>query len=75
MYSCKGAGLCAGWKIEFSLPETPADSELQPMITKSSHTYSNTHVDGSVYFEVLTSIKYGFNGIPTLFKKASVTSS
>ena len=33
------------------------------------------HVGDSVYFEVLTSIKYGVNGIPDLFKNASVASN
>ena len=43
--------------------------------TNSSRTCTKPIVGGSVYFEVLTSIKYDFKGIPTLFKNASVTSN
>lgn len=42
---------------------------------QSQATPLQNHVGGSVYFEVLTSIKYGFNGIPDLLKNASVASN
>ena len=54
---------------------TNAAMLLMLIATTSSHTCTKPIVGGSVYFEVLTSIKYGFKGIPTLFKNASVTSN
>ena len=48
---------------------------LMLIAATSSRTCTKLIVGGSVYFEVLTSIKYDFKGIPTLFKNASVTSN
>ena len=49
-YICaQRTGLCAGGGLEFRPPGTAADSELQPKITTSSHTCSNTLVSGTLF--------------------------